>query len=67
MMTIKFNDKPIVLDKKISLTEMLEQHHNHEQHFSIAINRNFIPRSQYNMTFLNDGDTIETITPMQGG
>ncbi len=37
------------------------------RHFAIALNFDVLPRSQWASTTLKDGDTIEIITPRQGG
>ena len=34
---------------------------------AVAVNRAFVPRSDYATTRLNDGDNIELLVPMQGG
>ena len=36
-------------------------------YFAVAINQLFIPRSDYEKTVLTPGDSIEILTPMQGG
>ncbi len=35
--------------------------------FAIAINEQFIPKSAYADTTLQDGDKVELLIPMQGG
>ena len=35
--------------------------------FALALNENFIPKSQYADTLLNENDRIEIVAPMQGG
>jgi len=38
-----------------------------ESNFAAAVNQQFVPRSHYHKTVLNDGDHIDVIAPMQGG
>lgn len=35
--------------------------------FAVALNTQFIPRSQYADTALQEGDDLELLVPMQGG
>ena len=36
-------------------------------HFAIAVNYDVVPRTRWAETALADGDTIEILTPRQGG
>jgi len=38
-----------------------------QQHVAIALNEDFVPRSEYENTRLSDNDRIEIVAPMQGG
>jgi len=75
MITIRINDRPINLTKNSTLSQVLEQHVHgqktepelNQQGFVIALNQNFVPRSQYPTTLLNDNDHIELLSPMAGG
>jgi sulfur carrier protein len=67
MLNIRLNDKMILLNPPCSLAELLAQQNYTENYFAVAINRHFIPRSQYKTTFLKEGDVIELVLPMQGG
>jgi sulfur carrier protein len=35
--------------------------------FAIAVNRRVVPRAQWDATPLHDGDSVEIVTPRQGG
>ena len=35
--------------------------------FALALNENFVPKSQYADTLINENDRIEIVAPMQGG
>ena len=36
-------------------------------HFAIAVNYDVVPRGRWAETVLADGDTVEILTPRQGG
>jgi sulfur carrier protein len=36
-------------------------------HFAIAVNYDVVPRARWSQTQLADGDTVEILTPRQGG
>ena len=35
--------------------------------YAVAVNMNFVPKSQYSECVLNENDEIEVITPVTGG
>ncbi len=65
-MKIYFNNefKEIVAT---SLTDFLQQHWHGATCFAVTINQQFIARTQYTNTQLQENDRIELILPMQGG
>jgi sulfur carrier protein len=67
MITIYFNNAEIKIIKNISLTELLAEKYHNNDCIAVALNRQFVPRIQYAKTFLQENDSIEIITPMQGG
>ncbi len=67
MITIRFRDETMVLEQSHSLAEILVMKNYHGQHFAVALNRQFIPRSNHVTTFIQDGDVVDVISPMQGG
>ncbi len=36
-------------------------------HFAIAVNYDVVPRARWSQTTITDGDTVEILTPRQGG
>ena len=36
-------------------------------HFAIAVNYDVVPRARWSLTAIADGDTVEILTPRQGG
>ena len=66
-MTIQFNGDPMQLAQPVALTELLEGMQDLPENFAVAVNENFVPRSEYPRTTLSDGDQVELLVPMQGG
>jgi len=38
-----------------------------ENSYVVAVNQNFVPRSEYQSLLINEGDKIEVLSPMAGG
>lgn len=67
MLTIYLNDQAHTWPQPITLADFLTQHGYDHGHFAVALNRQFLPRVQHSHTLLQSGDTVDIITPMQGG
>lgn len=67
MITFRLNEVTHTVEKNYSLEDILLREGYTNPCFAVAINKQFIPRSQYIHTFLKDGDCIEIVSPMQGG
>lgn len=67
MITIHLNSEKIAYTHKVTLLELLDGKGYKTGCFAIAVNRQFVPRGQYEITQLQDGDQIDVVTPMQGG
>lgn len=65
-MTVTVNGEPATLPAPCTVTELL-QARGATRGVAVAVNETFVPRSQYDSTRLQDGDTIEIVAPMQGG
>jgi len=66
-MQIKFDHEYIFIKENSTLQDILTLSKNSENVFSIAINREFIPKNKYTETRLCEGDIVESFTAMQGG
>lgn len=67
-LNLTLNGKSVMLHPdKAQLNAALDSFGFSESFFAVAINANFIPRSLYAETQLNDGDVIDIVVPMQGG
>lgn len=65
MINISFNGQQQTVNEGSSIQQVTS--HLAEKEFVIALNQNFIPRSQYSTTQLQEGDAIELLSPMAGG
>ena len=65
-MKITINGESFELVNTANLTQALQQFAAKEP-FAVAINGQFIPRSQCDTHLLNEGDSIELLSPIQGG
>ena len=66
-MKILLNDNEQPIEDATTLSSLLKAHGSDEGAYAIAVNDTFIPRSDYEITILNDGDRVELLIPMQGG
>jgi len=67
MPNIYLNGQTQMISPNLSLEEVVAQFADQDNPVAIALNRCFIPRSQYANTFLQEEDEIEIVSPMQGG
>lgn len=67
MIDIYINDEMHQIEPTQSLHDLLIHNNHIKQHFAVAINNQCIPRMSYSTTFLNPGDRVDIIVPMQGG
>lgn len=67
MITIWLNNEQQQLPAPVCLAEALNQWQPPGDGFAIAINEVFVPRANYGVTELRDGDRVELLVPMQGG
>lgn len=67
MITIHFNEKIVTCTSSINLSEFLVFHAQNNFCYAIAVNNQFVAKSNYKDCILQEGDKIELIMPMQGG
>ncbi|WKE65715.1 sulfur carrier protein ThiS [Gallaecimonas kandeliae] len=65
-MDIEINGKQRTLAAGTSLQAALDEIQARPP-FAVAVNGRFVPRSQYDATPLKEGDSIEVLSPMEGG
>lgn len=66
-MKITINGKTKAFKTPISIDEALDIEGYKGKLVAVAVNGNFIPKAQYSVSRLQDGDEIDIVSPMQGG
>ncbi len=69
MVTISINDETRQFPQPVNLDDVLQDYraHNPDLAFAIAVNGEFVPRTQYANVQLQDGDTLDIVNPVGGG
>lgn len=67
MITVSLNNEPIQLAPYTRLSDALEQWEYGEQKIAVALNGEFVPRSRYSETALQDSDQLDIVKPVGGG
>lgn len=65
--TVFFNGKKESFPEKISLRDFLKEKGYEDSFYAVAVNCEFVPRSEYATKEIGEGDEIEVVAPMQGG
>ena len=67
-MQVKINGQQQTVDNNISVSNLLKLlNYTDSQSIAVAINLEFIQRSNYASVLIKEQDDIEIVTPMQGG
>lgn len=66
-MIIEINGEKKEWEKARSLAEMIHDLGYEGARIAVARNDEFVPRSDYAIVQLRDGDRLEIVSPMQGG
>lgn len=66
MLTLSLNGETVQCNVS-NVSVLLEQQGFQSQKIAVAINGEFVPRSQYGNTAVNDGDEIDVIQAVGGG
>lgn len=64
---LTINGQPKDFDAPLNLYDVLEQEEVIGMMIAVARNRTVVPKGDWVQTFLDDGDMIEILAPMQGG
>ena len=66
-MTISINGEIKTFEtNRLTIQELLEEL-NFKEGFAVALNEEFVLRTTYNETEINDGDKLDILSPVQGG
>lgn len=67
MITVSINDQPQQLQTGCTLSQVLQQLGYQCEEIAVAINMEFVPRSEYGERVLLERDCVEILAPVQGG
>jgi sulfur carrier protein len=67
MIEIVLNGEARSLTPKISVADALQQWGYRCEQIAVAINGEFVARTEYSRTVLNASDLVDVVAPMQGG
>tara|TARA_B100000686_G_scaffold346842_1_gene434307 strand:- start:3743 stop:3943 length:201 start_codon:yes stop_codon:yes gene_type:complete len=66
-MLLNINGKEKQLSESKNVAEMVRELEIDLPHFAVALNYDIVPKSQYESTYLNDGDKVEIVHAVGGG
>jgi sulfur carrier protein len=67
MIQIQFNGEPHSIQKETTLLQLLEQFQLESRFCAVEINLDILPKSEYGLYELRDGDSVEVVTLVGGG
>jgi thiamine biosynthesis protein ThiS len=67
MITVTVNGKPRELEGPLRVTAFLEALDINARQVAVAINGEVVPRTEWNLVSVNDGDTVEVVRAVGGG
>ena len=66
-MKIIVNGKETQLEQSHDVQKALHELGYEGTHFAVALNEDFVPRSEYANTPIQEGDKLEVLSPIRGG
>ncbi|ORT48471.1 hypothetical protein ST37_18025 [Vibrio sp. qd031] len=66
-MKLRFNGEEVTFEERLCLDAFVLSMKCETGHCAIAVNNQVIPRSQWNLTLLNDGDVVSVFNAIAGG
>ncbi|AMX02855.1 sulfur carrier protein ThiS [Microbulbifer thermotolerans] len=66
-MRIFVNGEARIVEGSPDLASLLQQMEYSGETFAVAVNGDFVPRSEYPRTQIQDGDTLDVVAPVVGG
>ncbi|MBF0493251.1 MAG: sulfur carrier protein ThiS [Deltaproteobacteria bacterium] len=67
MITLSVNGQKLTFETPLSLHHLFYKLQLPNLRFAVALNRQVIPRSEYESTFLKEGDEVEIVQAVGGG
>lgn len=67
MIKVYLNGESSTLSDSLSLDIALDKWGYQNDCYAVAVNETFVPRSQYSQHLIQEGDTIDVVSPLEGG
>lgn len=66
-MNIEVNGKPMQVEDNTKLEQLLQQLELHQKKLALEVNQKVVPRSQFEIYTLKEGDKVEIVHAIGGG
>lgn len=67
MINVSVNGEIKTIEEGLNVNQLIKALEYKTKGFAVAINTTFISIKKYEITIINDGDTIDILAPVQGG
>ena len=67
MINVSVNGEIKVIEEGLNVTQLIEALEYTTRGFAVAVNTTFVAIKSYETTIISDGDTIDILSPVQGG
>jgi len=67
MIHVSLNNESVTVEDGVTLQQALQQWDYAGKKCAVAINGEFVPRTQYDEVMLSDADEIDIVAPVGGG
>jgi len=67
MITISVNGEIKSVQKGLNIIKLIEILAYKKEGFAVAVNMIFVPIAKYNETFIQEGDKVDILAPVEGG
>lgn len=67
MLTVSINGEAVQLNSQMTIKELLLQQGQQNKRVAVAVNGEFVPRSQYAQTQISNNDEVDIVAAVGGG
>jgi sulfur carrier protein len=67
VITVSINNEKKIFVDAITIEQLLLECGFEKEKIAVAINTEFVPRSEYTMHKIQNGDKVDVLAPIQGG
>ncbi|QDT12859.1 sulfur carrier protein ThiS [Planctomycetes bacterium K23_9] len=67
MIQVTVNGKPVQIASSMTVEQLLDSVEVPPNYLAVEVNADVVPREEYTVTMVNDGDEIELVTLVGGG